>query len=947
MKKTLFWLLFLFTVFAQPNHNGMVDNIYEMAWRKQYMIPMSDNVRLATDVYLPIFQEDLVVFNVSVNVLGTTLTAPMLKMANAGTQYYLFEGEPDPKKLPIILTRTPYNKGDSTALTEGYFYALLGYAGALQDMRGHYASEGTYLPMFSDGWAKDPYIAPLSHPLDITPNKEANFHQDGYETLLFLADSLRFDTDGNGILTSNDSLICNGKIGMFGASALGNSQFQAAAVAKVPALKCLFPVVASGEFYNSAGHPNGAFREMLINGWLRGQVEFYPRWDTSSVANPKDAIHTVADYGVSSPREAAEVAIDFWTTLNKAHYPYSDARAVMDISHAPLDTAGNSAPNGNISRYTLLDVPVYNLTGWWDIFIDGQINTWQLLSKNVAQTRKNQKIVIGPWAHQTITQIKTGEVTYKENVGDVIGAAVNLDASDPSVIPKIANSEIIKWFRQWLGVPTFTLPPLQEWQYLGNVLGDSIFIKVPSDTFKTSFDNFINFLNGTQGISGIPFTLKGPLLDTNQTHYLNLPATGVSLFLDTSGTVVNTALVNFDTIPRVRFYLVGPIDDTVAQNANLGNYWFAADTFPIPNITRQKVFLHANKTLDTLPPTTDEGLLQFVANPMNPVRTIGGNNMIVKTPDNSKNSQGQMNLADPKYDAFTMNVPLQSIPGQQGLFPSVLQFTSGAIIDSFSIIGNTYISLFAKSKPVTGVSTDSTDCDFIVRFLDVYPDGREMFVFEGVVNARGREYAKSFVTNDGVYDDKAPWSNILADKIYEFTFPALPIAYTWGHNHKIKILISSTNYPRYQANPNLPMMPDDFFRKAPLDPATYNYYGTPMSARIALQSIAFAPNYPTSIEFPVFGKKLETTPASSIVLKENEIQVRSFPNPVTETLHLEFSRPVTANLTLTDLRGKTLATFSLHRQKVAEIPFSHYASGMYFLSIEQGGARKTLKILRR
>ncbi len=946
----IFLFLFIFGfLFSQPNNNGFVDDIQEMAWRKQYMFPMSDGIGLATDIYLPIFQENLIVFNISVDVFGTTLTAPALKLANAGTQYYIYEGEPDPNKLPVLLTRTPYNKGDSTALTEGYFYALLGYAGALQDMRGRYASEGTYLPMYSDSWAKEPYIAPRKHPLDITTGREANFHQDGYETLRYIADSLRFDTDGDNQITANDSLICNGKIGMFGASALGNSQFQAAAVKKVPEVKCLFPIVASGEFYNSAGHPNGAYREMLISGWLRGQVEYYSRWDTSSISDPKDAIHTIADYGpsVTTPREAAEKAIDFWTTLGQAHYPNSSFRSVMDISHAPLDNSGNPDPNGNVSRYTLLDFPIYNLTGWWDIFIDGQINTWQLTTQHITQAKKNQKLVIGPWAHQTIGQKTTGEVTYKDNVGKVLGTTIDLDVADASVIPKLADSELVKWFRQWLGTPTFILPPLQEWQYLGSILGDSIFIKIPSDTFKTTFDNFINFLNGTQSIDNIPFTLKGPLLDTNQVNYLSLPATGFSLFGDQSGTVINTSSMDFDTIPRVRFYVIGPIDDSLeTQNASLGNYWFSADTFPIPNVQRQKVFLHANKTLDTLPPVNDEGVLHFIANPMNPVRTIGGHNMIVRTPDGSKASQGQFNLADPQYSAFTMNVPLQTIPGQQGAYPSVLQFTSGAIVDSFSIIGNTYITLFAKSKPVTGAPTDSTDCDFIVRFLDVYPDGREMYVYEGIVNARGREYAKSFVTN-GIYDDNAPWSNIANDKIYEFTFPALPIAYTWGHNHKIKILISSSNYPKYQSNPNIPMMAGEFFRKYPLEPKSYTYNGIPMNPRIALQSVAFAPDYPTSVEFPVYGKKLETLPATNIVLQNPVIKVNVFPNPTSDKLFLYFADKSDRDMRLFTIAGKQVASYSLHRTSEFQLDLSSLPAGMYFLKITENGQQKTLKIIKQ
>jgi predicted acyl esterase len=64
-----------------------------------------------------------------------------------------------------------------------------------------------------------------------------------------------------------------------------------------------------------------------------------------------------------------------------------------------------------VSRYTNIQVPVYNLTGWWDIFIDGQIQTWQYLMKYLPDSlKKYQKLLIGPWAHQTIGTRSTGDM---------------------------------------------------------------------------------------------------------------------------------------------------------------------------------------------------------------------------------------------------------------------------------------------------------------------------------------------------------------------------------------------------------------------------------------------------------------------------------------------------------------------------------------------------------
>ena len=940
MRRILTLLIIPFLILSQ-NNNGQIDDIKELVWRKQYMFPMSDGVHLATDVYLPVFMDTLMLANIKVDLgNGVTLNVAKLKLANPGTQYIVYPNEPDPYKLPVVFTRTPYNKGDSTDFTGGYAYAILGFCGIIQDMRGRYASEGVYLPMYSDSWTKEPYIAPTKHPLDITQNREANFHQDGYESLMYIIDSLRRDTNGDNTL---DSLICNGKIGMFGASALGNTQFQAAAVDYVPELKCLFPVVASGEFYHSAGHPNGAYREMLINGWLRGQVEFYSRWVDTSLADPYDGIHTIADYGptIKSAREAAEVAIDFWSVLGGAHYPYSKFRAVMDISKAPLDNNGNPDPNGQVSRYVNLDMPIYNLTGWWDIFIDGQIRTWQLTTEHITNNKKHQKLVIGPWAHQTIGSRTTGDATYPENVYDVLRIG-DISSADPKEFPKIMNSEILSWFRNWLGSPKFQLPPLKEWQFLGGALGNNYYIQIPADTFTTSYEDFFNYLNGVAPLKNIPVRFWGPGLDSNNVTTFDLPQTNVSIFGDNSGTVIKPVADDWNNVPRVRFYVAGPTQDSlVPQNASVGNYWFASDTFPIQQTHKQVIYLHNNRTIDTIAPTKDEGLAHFVADPRNPVRTHGGPNMIVSTPDGDRKSQGQMNLADPKYTAFTMNMPKVNVPGY-GELPQVLIFESGEIKDSFSIIGTTNVTLYAKSVPIDGIMTDSTDADFIIRFVDVYPDGRELYVFEGVVNARGREYARSIVENNGIPDDNAPWSNIEVNKIYEFKFATLPIAYTWGHGHKLKILISGTNWPRYQANPNVPLEPNEFFRVRPFEAKSYDYYGTKLYPRRAVHSIAFSPQYPTNVEFPVYGKNFDAKIPANITQNNNNITWNIFPNPAQNKIFIH-----------TQLENFTMEIYNTTGTKIIEVKnkkkvdTSKLSTGVYIVKLYNNngliGVKKLVK----
>lgn len=82
---------------------------YDVAIRKNVMIPMRDGVKLAADIYLPAEGTDIA------------------------------EG-----KFPVILERTPYDKTAPRQVTNMKYYARRGYVGVIQDVRGRFASEGEW-----------------------------------------------------------------------------------------------------------------------------------------------------------------------------------------------------------------------------------------------------------------------------------------------------------------------------------------------------------------------------------------------------------------------------------------------------------------------------------------------------------------------------------------------------------------------------------------------------------------------------------------------------------------------------------------------------------------------------------------------------------------------------------------------------------------------------------
>ena len=721
--------------------------------------------------------------------------------------------------------------------------------------------------MYSDSWQKEPYHKNIQHILDISSIEEkanANLHEDGYQSLQFINDSLKRTYRGN---TFN---VSNGLIGMLGASALGNVQYQLASAHKIdpsgPGLKCLFPMVATNEHYRFTAFQHGVFREELVTGWISWQFKDLVN-DELSVRDPSifNSIHSPADDNLGSKYDASEQAIDFWVSYQPddgppGYYPNSVLRADMDASAAYIDANGEGNQNAGLSRYSNVEVPIYHLTGWWDIFIDGQIETYNQLMQNLSDEyghKSLQKLVIGPWAHQTVTMKSTGDKVYPDNVQDFLFDLLSVELNlEKLPVEELFNSEPMQWFRthlnnnSWknIGEPKIIIPESETWQPISS----EIKIRIPDKDIIIPYTEFLNFLSGHTSLDNISYALSTNSIVTN--NRINIPRLDPPLV--SMEKLESQALPDFNQIPNVRLYVTG--------SPWAGNYWFESDSFPFTkDILWQKIYLHEHQKLANQKPGSASGSSSYVHDPRNLVLTVGGANMITLTPSGDRRSQGQMNLADPLLAPYTM------------IREDVLSFESNALADTLSIIGFPVANIFASSTPLENL-TDSTSTDFFIRILDVYPDGGEYFVVEGAINARARDYARHLLK--GEEDPVIPFANIVSSEVYEYNFKMMPIAYTFGRGHKIKVLISSSNHPRYQSNPNLPVETNTFFRWKP---------GDKLLPRKALQSIYFSEEYPSNIELPVYKDQLDLPLSSGSSWVKSIPNIRVFPNPASEYLFIE------------------------------------------------------------
>ena len=100
------------------------------------------------------------------------------------------------------------------------------------------------------------------------------------------------------------------------------------------------------------------------------------------------------------------------------------------------------------------------------------------------------------------------------------------------------------------------------------------------------------------------------------------------------------------------------------------------------------------------------------------------------------------------------------------------------------------IELSGPITPTLYVSSDAKDTDFTVKVIDVDPDGRVYNLDESIQRMRYR---------DG-YDKPLVWMQ--PDKVYAVTLQPLTTSNYFAPGHRLRIEVSSSNFPRFDRNLN-------------------------------------------------------------------------------------------------------------------------------------------------
>ncbi len=317
------------------------------------------------------------------------------------------------------------------------------------------------------------------------------------------------------------------------------------------------------------------------------------------------------------------------------------------------------------------------------------------------------------------------------------------------------------------------------------------------------------------------------------------------------------------------------------------NRWFSSDGDKVweGDVSKDTLYLSNDFQLQKEPPISANPPDTIVYNPKNPSPTVGGS----------------------RFNPFEQNVPKGPMDIRQEVESrdDVLIYETEVFQKPLTIAGSITVELF--------VSSNRTDTDFGVRLCDVYPDGRSIILTQGIKRCRFR---------NGLEEEEL----MTPGEIYKISVELEDLAVAFEKGHKLKIVVSSSNYPMFDVNIN--------------DGGPLYESGDTLTAENLVYSDA---EHPSKIIFPYFyplDVKEESQSGASAAL--------AYPNPAKERIQVSLSKENIGEtqISIYDIFGverasKTIAAGSSERK--VDFDVSDLPDGVYFIRIRTKNNCKTLK----
>ena len=277
----------------------------------------------------------------------------------------------EPGRYPALLARTPYNRQNPTVAVGQLDIsraAKAGYAVVIQDVRGRWDSEGEFYTF-------------------------ANEINDGYDTVEWVA----------------AQAWCSGRVGMFGASYVGATQWLAA-IARPPHLSVIMPTVTGSNYHENWTYQGGAFNLGFNLSWTLNQLQ------TEALARNRSRLPYFG-----SLWEANFNAID-GLDEQLAHLPLHEVPGLTRPNLIQYYFDWLKHPNDDEywhqwcieDHYSNIEAPSFNIGGWYDIFLGGTLRNYTESRRlgGSERVRSGTRLIVGPWVHGSSMGNSTGEYNF-------------------------------------------------------------------------------------------------------------------------------------------------------------------------------------------------------------------------------------------------------------------------------------------------------------------------------------------------------------------------------------------------------------------------------------------------------------------------------------------------------------------------------------------------------